>query len=374
VNNKKIILFTYPYEYHHYFINKDVIQFPYHLKLSLDMPLHLLVFNNAQKFNNLERFVDCVYSINRSRFKLINLIYYSKNLVSLFFRLKDIEVIILYHFSAYSLIVSFISKLFKKKVIFKMDVSLSSAITLINSRNLFYLFLNKFLMKKVDIALVETTQVITLLKDFYPINVSNKLTFFPNGLDLGTLEYLTGRVTIPMNKEDSILYVGRMDLPEKDFNFLFKILKNMNIDKLKINLVGSLNESQVKKIQTLEMELKKNGVFLQHYSSLDRVRLFELYWKSKCLVLTSYSESYGLVLNEATAFGLKILSTDVGAARDIISAYNNGYIFSNKKQFNYLLSELLAHDNDYRIRWDFISDYSYSNLIVNSNLKSFLKE
>lgn len=50
----------------------------------------------------------------------------------------------------------------------------------------------------------------------------------------------------------------------------------------------------------------------------DKQKLWEHYNSAKVFVLTSRWESYGLVLVEARRFGCYLVSTDVGAARDLI--------------------------------------------------------
>lgn len=56
----------------------------------------------------------------------------------------------------------------------------------------------------------------------------------------------------------------------------------------------------------------------------DKSQQWEYYNSAKVFVLTSRWESYGLVLAEARRFGCYLVSTDVGAARDLIGDNENG--------------------------------------------------
>lgn len=85
------------------------------------------------------------------------------------------------------------------------------------------------------------------------------------------------------------------------------------------------------------------------------------------LVLPTYSDPWGLVLNEAMACKLPVISSDIaGAAYDLISHGENGYIFKkgNIQQLATYIEDIL-NDEQKRIRmgqssFDIIKDYSPS--------------
>jgi glycosyltransferase involved in cell wall biosynthesis len=56
----------------------------------------------------------------------------------------------------------------------------------------------------------------------------------------------------------------------------------------------------------------------------DRNELYQLYADSKIFCFPSRTESFGISLVEASYFGNYILSTDVGAAPDLLSIYGYG--------------------------------------------------
>ena len=64
--------------------------------------------------------------------------------------------------------------------------------------------------------------------------------------------------------------------------------------------------------------------FLQH---LEPDALAQVYGVSDVFVLPSFEETWGLVVNEAMACGLPVITTDrVGAAVDLVREGENGFV------------------------------------------------
>lgn len=74
---------------------------------------------------------------------------------------------------------------------------------------------------------------------------------------------------------------------------------------------------------------KKDSVILVG-SIENRKELYKIYSKSKCFILTSRYESFGIVLVEAARFGNYIITTDVGAAKDVTRNGVIGKIISSE--------------------------------------------
>ena len=59
--------------------------------------------------------------------------------------------------------------------------------------------------------------------------------------------------------------------------------------------------------------------------------LVKIYHQAHILVLPSYFEPWGLVINEALAAGMAVIcSTAVGAASDLVLHPDSGWVFENK--------------------------------------------
>lgn len=121
------------------------------------------------------------------------------------------------------------------------------------------------------------------------------------------------------------LFVGRLD-PEKNVSFLVNSFKKLALQNPDIELwiVGAGSCSA-------EIALLAEGnSHIKLHGKLFGSQLIEVYRKAHVLVLPSYFEPWGLVVNEALAAGLAVIcSSAVGAATDLVINPNAGWVFDN---------------------------------------------
>ena len=124
------------------------------------------------------------------------------------------------------------------------------------------------------------------------------------------------------------LYVGRL-IPEKNIPFLVRSYaryrQGANGEAYDLMLVGSGPEES--RVRQLVHELKVQGI---HFAGNKQVeQLPEFYARATCLVLPSTCEPWGLVVNEAMASGLPVLSSSAcGSVGDLVIHGKTGYVFS----------------------------------------------
>jgi len=125
--------------------------------------------------------------------------------------------------------------------------------------------------------------------------------------------------------EKLILYVGRL-IDQKgipDLLKAFQMLSEKNSD-LGLVLVGS-GEGESRYRRFCQVNNLRN-VFFEGFVYQEDLPAY--YAAADVFVLPTHSDSWGLVLNEAMACKLPVISTDVaGAARDLIYHGENGYIY-----------------------------------------------
>lgn len=143
-------------------------------------------------------------------------------------------------------------------------------------------------------------------------------------------KYITGSVGIfnKPGKEAKIIhhplryiYVGRL-VPVKNVELL---IEEFNHNKKQLTIVGCgpLEES-------LKAKAKSNITFT---GFIDNDRLGAIYQANDVFILPSYSETWGLVVEEALYWGLPVIVSDrVGSSIDMVKDLNTGVIFKSKSR------------------------------------------
>lgn len=189
------------------------------------------------------------------------------------------------------------------------------------------------------------------LMDYYKNKISNvKVIYIPNILD-----------SLPNKKSDlnnnNIISIGRFS-KEKDFTTLIRVFKGVKerIKNAKLYLIGDGEEKENIKELIKAYKLEKY-VILPGF--LSQVEMSKYLMNSKIYVMTSITESFGLVLIEAMSYGLPCIAFDsASGARELIENGKNGYLISNrniKKMCNKIVD--LANNND-------IINYSKEALLI----------
>ncbi len=173
----------------------------------------------------------------------------------------------------------------------------------------------KIVLKNATKIVVPSKDYVDLISRKYSVS-DTKIYQVPNGVDRNPIKIPSAKLHTPIR----LLYVGRFT-KEKNIPLLIRSLqilletRHLNIE---LHLVGEGEElKNIKRyIKSLNLE---NRVLL--HGVLQGNKLIEKYKNSDIFVLTSSSESFGLVLLEAMASGLPIVSSNIPGVRNII---NNG--------------------------------------------------
>lgn len=154
----------------------------------------------------------------------------------------------------------------------------------------------------------------------------SKIEIVPNGVDDS---YFYKR-NITKKKIISLLFVGRLS-KQKQVNRLINAVEFIK-NTVEVNIVGEGEE--YKKLETLV--INKNLTNVNFHGSLYGKKLNNLYRKSDIFVLTSEREGMPLVLLEAAAMGLPIITSKLPEIYEIFKnnvTYvdtNNSYVLANK--------------------------------------------
>lgn len=179
-------------------------------------------------------------------------------------------------------------------------------------------------------------------KKMKQLDIKCRCVFIPNMLD--DIPKTTSKLS-----EKRIISVGRLS-KEKGYVDLIEIFKEFN--KLnpdwRLDIVGDGSERN-KVVDRIYQYNLTNNVTVHGY--LKKKEINELLKKSSLYVMTSYTESFGIVLIEAMSHGIPCLAfTSAEGANDLISNNENGYLIENR-DFSEMVNRMneLVNDKDKRI-------------------------
>jgi len=133
---------------------------------------------------------------------------------------------------------------------------------------------------------------------------------------------IISKYNIPLNK-NVVIYSGRL-IKRKNVDLIIKSMEGLKNVFLLIVGDGEENEELSKLANKLKIDYKITG-FIE-----DQEELFKIYYVGDLLILPSYNEPWGLVVNEAMAAGLPVIvSNESGCSLDLVKDGENGFILSD---------------------------------------------
>jgi len=117
------------------------------------------------------------------------------------------------------------------------------------------------------------------------------------------------------------LTVGRL-VPVKNIALQIKAIKKLNLNKVKLIIVGEGPEKENLKALVKQENLQDSIIFVNEYIN----NLPDYYKSSDCLLITSDMEGYCMVVAEAVLADLTVIMTDVGCAGDLVEDKVNGFL------------------------------------------------
>ncbi len=165
----------------------------------------------------------------------------------------------------------------------------------------------------------------------------------------------------------NFIFVGRLIDYKNLLNFLDSFAEAQNQIKTDWGVIILGDGEQKEVLKNLVEDKKIRNVSFQSGVSWQQVP--EYLALSDVLVLPSYSEPWGLVVNEAMACGLPVLvSEKCGCAIDLVRNGENGYTFSpyNKSEMKTLLSKFMDNTQNLqamgKVSQQIIQEYSPKNV------------
>jgi len=164
-------------------------------------------------------------------------------------------------------------------------------------------------------------------------SVDNKLFYRLSRLNSNEIQRIKSSYNIKSKKV--VLYVGQF-IERKGIEYLisgFKKYINENPDTSLLLVGYGPSEDQLKKMSS---DLVNKNIFFVNHVEIDLMP--KIYGIADIFVLPSLEETWGLVVNEAMAAGLPVITTDkVGSSIDLVKNGINGFVVKSKSSMQIYL-------------------------------------
>jgi L-malate glycosyltransferase len=186
-----------------------------------------------------------------------------------------------------------------------------------------YTAANKRALKQADHLLAISERFKEILTAGFDIP-SERVSVILNGIDFQKkLPDPFTREELGLSENDFvIIMVARLE-PVKGHKIAIQAMKRLEqLDcRVKLLLAGDGRQREELKAVAAELGLEESVVFLGHRNDVEKI-----YPVSDLAILTSYSESFPLVLLEAARAGVPVITTDVGGVDKLIPDDRYGWI------------------------------------------------
>ena len=176
------------------------------------------------------------------------------------------------------------------------------------------------------------------LESYYKNILGDKVCYIPNSLDK-----MPNKVS--KLSTNNLTAIGRLS-KEKAFDDLLRIFKKLSLKntKLKLNIIGDGPEKD--NLLELSKELKLGDKVIFHgFQNKDYIN--DILNDTSLYLMTSHTESFGLVLIEAMSHGVPCISySSAQGANEIIENDKDGYIIEDRNEEEYVSKVLEIMDDD----------------------------
>ena len=215
-------------------------------------------------------------------------------------------------------------------------------------------------------AFVAMTQ--TIYDEFLKLNISkNKISIIPNGINIKDFKKNNKynlRTKYNLKKNDFIYICVSRNHPKKGITYLVEAFNKFNGDNFKLILYGKdINKIDTKNKNIIKFDEKDISNQSQGYKEIMQSKVInDLYNLSDVFVLPTLIESFGIVLIEAMASQIPIISTNTPGVRDVLDNGKYGILVKPNSANELYLQMINIYENE-NLRIKMVEE---TNKIINS--------
>ncbi|MCU8474200.1 glycosyltransferase family 4 protein [Vibrio vulnificus] len=264
-----------------------------------------------------------------------------KTLIYVYLLRRRTKKLILLHVTRENIIISLFYRVFNKNTVYiKSDINIDSFKRRGNSfwnKNFIIDPIFKMIAcRYINKISVETRHGESLVKRFFHNRIP--VFYLPNSSNIKPI--CKSKI---INKENRILYVGRLGCKHKNVEMIFEALEKLDDSPFQFDFVGPITEDFKDKVRDFIQNSSCRVDFLGPIYDKDELK--KLYHRSKYFLLSSKSEGFPLVFPEALSSGCTIISSDVYAASDVV--VSEKFIFHTVEELVEILKSLPDLDFEY---------------------------
>lgn len=385
---KKLVLISTRDKFTMTRLYKDEGLLPYYIGKEYKLETEFLCSNYQKKLPNVFRTMKIIEKPIRLLF-LRNVKYYKYFYLEYFRYLfkysSNIDYLIFFQLSTYKLLYITLYKIFNKtgKVYAKLDIE-PKELEKIEKKRRIRKILFQYLIKKIDLFSCETKECFEKIRQngLCNFDISDKLIHIQNGFDEDYLTENNIKVKKFEEKENIMITVGRIGTEQKNNEMLLNVISKIDLKDWKIYIIGPYTEEFKEYYDGfIKNDPDKKDKVILAGNIEDKNLLFDYYNRAKVFLLTSRWGSFELVLNEALRFGDYIITTDVGAAKDIT---NNGKIgvvteIEDEEQYKNEILKVINEKINLKEKYNKSLEWSeekflWNNIVKHEKFKEFFAE
>lgn len=227
--------------------------------------------------------------------------------------------------------------------------------------------LNIRAIRRADCVFAITNRFSKMLASKYNV-AADKIHVIYNGIDFHSNSEIPAKVR---HQHFNIVNVARCE-KVKGQDLLIKAVKKLNNRHVRLHIAGDGSQLESLKKMALDLGINQQVVF---HGFVSQERLTRLYRKMDLAALTSYSESFPLVLLEASDNLVPLLATDVGDMKQLIPDEKHGLI-ANIGDVDSIVEQIkkyLSKTSDERLKLaEREKEYASSRFSLNNQLVSII--
>ncbi len=353
-------------------LGKDVFLTPYYLGKKIGAEVEI-VFPQSETNKELPSVIRGVHlhPIKQSHIKFFSVL---KLYWYIFRNAKHIAYFMRFHKTSQSMMQIILYKFLNKqgKAYLKLDSKAVAAEQIPNKTGLkgkLNGVFHQMYINAVDLVSVETFEAFhrIMYSKNYQWAIQDKLVYMQNGFDEEELQKLPIREKVFSEKDNLIITVGRIGTYQKNSQLFLDALKGVDLKDWKVLFVGPVDEKFQPAIDKFYNDCpNQKGKVVFTGAVTEKCKLWSYYNDAKVFVLTSVFEGYPLVFPEAKRFRNFIVSTPVGADRDITEEWKYGIRFESAGELNNILQQIISNEIGIDVYNNFdVHELAWSNMVKN---------